>query len=612
MFHNLPTNDLQWIFLFVFAITLSDRLQVLLEMKGTDKFKRDVKGSSDTVKKESKGMRQSISEFATSAKAAYAAVGVAVVAVLTATVALAKEVAGLGDSYQKMSLRTGLATETLSTMAFAAQRSGTSIQELEIGLRRLARNAVDASNGTGKAAESFRSLGIDVKDATGELKSQDRLIFELADTLGQMENSTRQAALAQEIFGRAGVTLLPLLSEGSKGIKELQERARELGVEFSTDLANDSAAFEDAVLDMDEAIKGLKMEMAQGLIPAFTSFTNDALTPALIKLREMWPLIQSITMAVPIVGPMLHAMVGGGGNGGGKATTAGAPNGSTVDARIRNAQQNMTRVPFRKMHDMNPSSEFKMPEMRIDPNAMKEGQELVKQWDEILNADFTFKPDGMGELKTDLQEAFESGPMAMEDKFGNSLQNMQASLAAFGLRNDGIFSGVFNVRAGLGGLGFGNSETSSPLATKLLGSLDKLGAWGQVAAGALSIGGAIHGLLSKPRDLSGLTDAELAAEADKAYNYLGQEVPGGSLHPQDAIAEQERRANSPNQSGSQSFGGVSTATSTQVNVMQSTLETMRLLDTTRNDLLISIDGHLSDIKFHVAKSGFESRPFLGS
>ena len=46
-------------------------------------------------------------------------------------------------------------------------------------------------------------------DSTGKLKDMDTLIPELADAFAGMENGVRKSALAQEIFGRTGVELIP-------------------------------------------------------------------------------------------------------------------------------------------------------------------------------------------------------------------------------------------------------------------------------------------------------------------------------------------------------------------------------------------------------------------
>ena len=204
------------------------------------------------------------------AKAGFLAVGAAAVGVAAGIVAITKSVASAGDEFQKMSLRTGVSSENLSTLGYAAERSGSNLATLENGFRRLSANAADAARGTGEAKESFAALGISVVTANGQLKSSDDLLLELADKFKGLKDDTAAAALAQDIFGKSGTQLLPLLKEGKDGIQALQERARALGIEFSTTAANDSAAFEDAMLDLSTAFTGIKNTIGTQFLPVFS------------------------------------------------------------------------------------------------------------------------------------------------------------------------------------------------------------------------------------------------------------------------------------------------------------------------------------------------------
>ena len=55
-------------------------------------------------------------------------------------------------------------------------------------------------------------------------------MFEVADGLKGLESDSEKAALAQQLLGRSGADLLPLFKEGSDGIANLQQQARDLGL----------------------------------------------------------------------------------------------------------------------------------------------------------------------------------------------------------------------------------------------------------------------------------------------------------------------------------------------------------------------------------------------
>ena len=69
--------------------------------------------------------------------------------------AIVMKTAAVGDQFDKMSLRTGVAVEELSALAYAADISGTDIGTLEKGLKGLTKTMDDASRGIGEGLEAF-------------------------------------------------------------------------------------------------------------------------------------------------------------------------------------------------------------------------------------------------------------------------------------------------------------------------------------------------------------------------------------------------------------------------------------------------------------------------
>ena len=204
-----------------------------------------------------------------------AAVGIgAAVATTGGMIKLANSAAATGDEFQKMSLRTGVSVENLSTLKFAAERSGAEFNTLEKGFQRMTRTAFEASKGSKTAAEAFEEIGVTVTDARGELRPTMDLVRDMSDGLKNMESDSKRAALAQQLFGRSGADLLPLLREGSVGIAALQSQARALGLEWSTSAANSAADYEDALTNMQGAVSALGDNLGSVLLPTFTAWIN--------------------------------------------------------------------------------------------------------------------------------------------------------------------------------------------------------------------------------------------------------------------------------------------------------------------------------------------------
>jgi len=76
----------------------------------------------------------------------------------------------------------------------------------------------------------LQAFGIDVRDQSGQLKTTERLLLEVAEALSHYTNNTEQAFLAQEIFGRSGNKMIPIIQRGAQGIRDLMMEARRKGL----------------------------------------------------------------------------------------------------------------------------------------------------------------------------------------------------------------------------------------------------------------------------------------------------------------------------------------------------------------------------------------------
>jgi len=199
------------------------------------------------------------------------AAGGAVIAPLLAAV---QHFATAGDQVNKASDRTGVAVEALSELAYAADQSGANLETLEAGLRRMQTTVLDAARGSATAQESLAMLGVTVEQLAA--LSPDEQFKLLADRLSRIEDPTLKAALAMKMFGKSGTQLLPLMAGGAKGIEELQQRARELGLTISKEDADAATLFGDTLDDLWKSIKAGVFAIGSALAPMLTDLIAKA------------------------------------------------------------------------------------------------------------------------------------------------------------------------------------------------------------------------------------------------------------------------------------------------------------------------------------------------
>lgn len=178
------------------------------------------------------------------------------------------------DATYKAAQSAGVATETFSELAYAASLSGVSAEQLGVSLSKLNRNLVDASTGSGESGAAFRALGIQVTDASGQIKSADQIIGEIADKFNGFADGPEKSALAIAIFGRAGAAMVPMLNQGAKGIQEMREEARLLGVTIDSATGKAAEEFNDNVERLGKAVHGLANGLMQELLPNLTAVSE--------------------------------------------------------------------------------------------------------------------------------------------------------------------------------------------------------------------------------------------------------------------------------------------------------------------------------------------------
>lgn len=231
----------------------------------------------------SQALRAPIKSFKDMRVAAVAmgpAVGTALAAAGTAFAFMAKGVINANDEMAKMSQRTGFTTESLSALKYGAELSGTSIEGLEKGLKKLSVNILDAERGTKEAKDTFSALGISYKTATGEIKSGDAVLSEVAERFKTMPDGIEKSAIAQKMFGKSGAELIPMLNGGAAGLAAFRKEAEELGIIVSGDTAAAAEQFNDNLSRLHSAVTGVVQTIVAEALPQFVSLTNTLIQMA--------------------------------------------------------------------------------------------------------------------------------------------------------------------------------------------------------------------------------------------------------------------------------------------------------------------------------------------
>ncbi len=233
--------------------------------------------------------------------------------------AATKGVINYSSSLWNMQQQTSVSSETLSSLSLAAQKSGTSIGQLSTSLRYL-NIAIDRANtGNKNYVNMFEKLGISIYDSNKKIRTSSEILMDLADKFKGMEDGAKKSSLAMQIFGRAGMTVIPFLNLGKKGLQENVDLAKRLGLVIDKDLAQAADEFQGHMIAFKSAMQGVAIMIANYVLPSLISLFKG-IVEGIKKFKEwrdehtglmkaLSDLGMKIVLITSFIGPLL--LIGG-------------------------------------------------------------------------------------------------------------------------------------------------------------------------------------------------------------------------------------------------------------------------------------------------------------
>ncbi len=242
------------------TMTLKDRVTGTL---------KNINGGTVQYKKNLKDLKKTANQTWKAVKVGVAAGAAAVAAAAGAGVLAASKFAETGDRIDKLSQKIGISRQAFQEWEFILSQSGTSVETLQMGFKTFVTQIDQAAAGTGKGAEAFKSLGISVTGTNGQLKNQETLFNEAVTALQGMEDGTKKAQLANQLLGRSGSELMPLLNGAAGSVEQMKKQAYELGLVIGNEGVDAAVEWTDAVDQAKRAMGGLFNTLAASTMPYF-------------------------------------------------------------------------------------------------------------------------------------------------------------------------------------------------------------------------------------------------------------------------------------------------------------------------------------------------------
>lgn len=186
---------------------------------------------------------------------------------------------GMFDSYvetaakaEEVSKKFGLSVEWLSGIEPIAKAAGLSFDDIGGAVGKFAKSLVSSTEETKGARKALAFLGIEANDASGKLKPAGDLVDEIAQKIGRLDPSLEKSALAMDLFGKSGTSMIEFLDDlntyGERSIKLTKEQA---------DLADE---YQKDIVRLGIAKEGLARTISAALLP-----TGAALVKTMLELQ---------------------------------------------------------------------------------------------------------------------------------------------------------------------------------------------------------------------------------------------------------------------------------------------------------------------------------------
>lgn len=201
-----------------------------------------------------------------------------------ALLGVANKSAETADRVDKLSQKILMSRKGFQEWDHIMNQSGVSIESMQGGMKKLNKMLTDASSGSKSAVGVFRELGVSLD----ELKnmSPEQAFEKAVKALQAMPEGAKKAQLANELFGRSGSELAPILNATSEDIEQLRKDAHDLGLVMSDDAVDAGVLFGDTMADVKDALNMAFVDIGTEVMPLLQKFAG--------WLKENMPAIKEI------------------------------------------------------------------------------------------------------------------------------------------------------------------------------------------------------------------------------------------------------------------------------------------------------------------------------
>lgn len=195
---------------------------------------------------------------------------------------LADEALQWNTQVRTMQQLTGATAEQVSSLMAVADYMGVSAETSTASFAKFSKALASARDSMQSAAsqgiassDAFSKLGLTLNDIQGKNTVE---VFQLIqDRLRGMKDGAEKTRIEMELFGKSGYQLNGMLNMSAEAMKQVEDRARAMGLVIDDEAAQQSANFNRQLKDMEATGRRLAITIGQELLPVIMDYAQGAI-----------------------------------------------------------------------------------------------------------------------------------------------------------------------------------------------------------------------------------------------------------------------------------------------------------------------------------------------
>ncbi len=195
---------------------------------------------------------------------------------VAAVVAWGKSVIDAADDLRDLAQAAGISAVSLGGLGFAASQAGGDLNTMATASKFLNKTISEAASGSKEQAALFKGLGVEVLDASGQIRKMDDVLIDVADAFAGMPEGPERVATALALFGKSGQAMIPILIEGGAAILQNKEYFEQYSG-ITKELTENADAFNDTLGQLKVQANGVSNGLIDALLPALNAIAEGIL-----------------------------------------------------------------------------------------------------------------------------------------------------------------------------------------------------------------------------------------------------------------------------------------------------------------------------------------------